>query len=77
MNFDLTYDHIKYVTVCGEYFPRKVCIVYDDFDIRDHDFPPSSSMPVHSKSIPYVSFISCKEAVFFVLIYHNIPYKEL
>lgn len=77
MNFDLTYDHIKYVTVCGEYFPRKVCIVYDDFDIRDHDFPSLGSMVVHSESIPSVTFLSRKEAAFFMLIFRNIPYKKL
>lgn len=79
MNVDLAYDRIKYVTVCGEYFPRKVCIMYDDFDIRDHDFPPFGSMVVHerSRSTPSVTFFFRKEAVFFMLICHNIPYKEL
>lgn len=77
MNFDLTYDHIKYVTVCGEYFPRKVCIVYDDFDIRDHDFPPFGSMVVHDVSIPSVTFLFRNEAAFFMFICHNIPYKKL
>ncbi len=79
MTFDLTYDHIKYVMVCGEYFPRKVCILYDNFDIRNHDFPPFGSMVVHdrSRSIPYVTFLFHKEATFFMLICHDIPYKKL